>query len=119
MNLFLLILLTLVLIGLEFGGDYVLTNVDAPKMARYGYGVLIYILIAFLWAHLVVNRNKTSLAFINGVWQIGSVVVITILSWIILKEQYNTMDIVGIVISIIGLVILCISSYMRTLQLPK
>ena len=80
-------LVILVLTALEFAGDYALT-----LQKSFGFGVLLYALIGGVWGWFIQNRQQfdANLARVNAAWQVGSIIVISLLSRYVLQEYQWT-----------------------------
>jgi multidrug transporter EmrE-like cation transporter len=97
------------LIGLEFLGDYLLTLPDRKlsSLMRFFSGFVTYAILGALWCMAVFFRKHMSLSLgtLNVLWQAGSVVVISVLSIVLLKEAYNGYMVAGIIFVLIGLLL--------------
>ena len=103
----LLITLFILLILIECFGDlafhYSITQSNYKKVKCW-IGLLLYMMMGYVYFNIL--KNYDNLAVPNALYQGLSVVAVTLLSLIILKEQISRQKVIGICIVILGL--LCV-----------
>ena len=109
------IFVVLIISGLEFSADYLITKKDTFNY-RLLLGIFLYLVIGVIWGVLIFYRKqfKFNLSVINALWQVGSILLIFILSRYILKEKTNNVVIAGLLVSIVGIIVCGIGNYQIT-----
>ena len=109
------IVVVLIISGLEFTADYLITKNNNITYTLV-FGIFLYLVIGIIWGLLIFYRNnfQYNLSVINALWQVLSILLIFILSKYILKEKTNNVIIIGLVISVIGIIISGIGNYQIT-----
>lgn len=109
--LWLVIILSIILISIEFSGDFVLTYKPTWSVSkRLFIAVFLYFILGLCWCLMVLYRDQLdiSLAMLNLLWQAGSAFSITCLSVLLLKEHVTT---VGWISQFVVLIGFCIAVY--------
>ena len=109
----------LLLTSFEFIGDLLYTR-DTSFHGAFWPGLVFYILIGIIWGAMLIYREtlQINIAAINAIWQVLSLIVITILSYLILKERTHTVAYVGMGISGLGLILVVIGEFLKEKKLP-
>ena len=109
------IVVVLIISGLEFTADYLITKNENITNTLF-LGIFLYLVIGIIWGLLIFYRNKFqyNLSVVNALWQVLSILLIFILSKYILKEKTNNVIIIGLIISILGIIISGIGNYQIT-----
>ena len=103
-----LVLFSIILISIEFSGDYVLTHVKKwSSLKRFLIAVFLYFLLGLFWCVLVIHRERltVSLSALNLLWQTGSILSITALSHFLLKEHISLLGWISQLIILVGFTI--------------
>ena len=77
------------------------------KSVQLSLGVLGYIAVAFLF-YLFLKYFKGSFAFANAIWQIGNIILITLISMFLFNTKLNFVQWIGFSLLIIGLILFSI-----------
>ena len=99
------IIFATLLVFIEFSGDYVLTHMSQWSTSkRLSIAVLIYFILGLSWCVMVIHRDSlnVSLAMLNLLWQTGSILSITSLSYFILKEHVSVIGWISQIIILLG-----------------
>ena len=109
------IVVVLIISGFEFTADYLITKNNNITYTFF-LGIFLYLVIGIIWGLLIFYRNQFqyNLSVVNALWQVLSILLIFILSKYILKEKTNNVIIIGLVISVIGIIISGIGNYQIT-----
>lgn len=106
------ILILLVLIAVEAGAELFLTeatqNTSKKKNLFLLLGVVSYILVAIIFYFMI--KQQRELTVINTIWQGANIVVVSLCSVIFLKEKLSKLQILGIILTIIGIVLVDLKS---------
>lgn len=96
--------LLLLLVLVELIGEYFLYNSSKTKNMNYLYlGIASYIMVAYIFYMVLKNRN--SLVISNILWQGLNIIMVSLFSYLILKEKLLTRQIIGIILIFIGLLL--------------
>lgn len=79
------------------------------KSEQLSLGVIGYIGVAFLF-YLFLKYFKGSFAFANAIWQIGNIIIITLISMFLFNTKLNTFQWIGFSLLIIGLILFSIET---------
>jgi multidrug transporter EmrE-like cation transporter len=67
-------------------------------------GMLCYMLVAYLF-YIFLNRFKGSFSLANIIWQVSNILLVTAISFVFFKTKMNSIQWIGYVLLIIGLVL--------------
>jgi multidrug transporter EmrE-like cation transporter len=67
-------------------------------------GIIAYIFVAILFYWLV--KLEKNMAIVNTIWQAANIVIVTTISYFIFKENLNNMQILGIILSCVGILLI-------------
>ena len=96
--------LLLLLVLVELMGEYLLYSSSKMNNSNYLYlGVVAYIIVAYIFYMILKRRN--TLAISNILWQGSNIIIVSLFSYLILKEKLLTRQIIGIVVTFIGLLL--------------
>ena len=79
------------------------------KSVQLSLGVIGYIAVAFLF-YLFLKYFKGSFAFANAIWQIGNIILITLISMFLFNTKLNFVQWIGFSLLIIGLILFSIEN---------
>ena len=103
MNYIYLYLLIVILIILEV---FAMTTIEYSannKNYYYVIGILLYMLIGFLLYKILINSN---LAKTNAIWNVISIILVTLISVIYFKEELTIYTKFGIIFAVISIIFL-------------
>ena len=96
--------LLLLLVLVELMGEYLLYTSSKMNNNNYLYlGMVTYIIVAYIF-YMILKRRKT-LVISNILWQGSNIIIMGLFSYLILKEKLLTRQIIGIVVTFIGLLL--------------
>lgn len=98
----------LVLILIEAVAESVLTKgskeLNNQKVILWvSLGTLLYVLVAILF--YIIIKIQGDLTVLNTVWQGANVIIISIFAYFFLKERISKVQIIGIILTILGIII--------------
>lgn len=100
-TLFLLFLLIL----LEVAGEYLIKISTSHNNLKYLYfGMIIYLLVGLCFYFYI--KTGKSFAVLNTIWQGANVVIVGLLSYFVLKEKLSKKQIIGILITLLGITLI-------------
>lgn len=67
-------------------------------------GIIAYIFVAILFYWLV--KLEKNMAIVNTLWQTANIVIVTVISYFMFKENLNNMQIVGITLAFLGILLI-------------
>ena len=79
------------------------------KSVQLSLGILGYVAVAFLF-YLFLKYFKGSFAFANAIWQIGNIILITLISMFLFNTKLNFVQWIGFSLLIIGLILFSIEN---------
>lgn len=69
-----------------------------------GIGMFLYMFIALIYYYIL--KNKTKLSVGNALWNVGTIVSVTLISYFIFGQKLNLYQIIGILFCCIGVFLL-------------
>lgn len=106
MKLIVIILLCLIIV-IEACAEIFLTKASNTKNNKLyiwlGLGILTYIIVSIIFYFLIKERKE--LGKLNTIWQGANIVLITLFSIFFLKEHLSIINIIGIITTIIGIML--------------
>ena len=67
-------------------------------------GIFAYIFVAILFYWLV--KIEKNMAVVNTIWQAANIVIVTLISYFMFKENLNNMQILGIIFAFVGILLI-------------
>ena len=97
------------LLGAEVGGQYAIAEFVTQKAARKKIslmvlGVVLYLLIPFLFLWLLRTQQKLTVA--NTMWQAMNIFIVALLGYFVFKESLSPFQIVGIGLALVATVLM-------------
>lgn len=103
MKLIILFLLSLLII-FEIFGEFILKKSHTDNNILYLFlGILSYTFVGLIFYFFI--KHGESFAVMNTIWQGTNIIVLTLLSFFILKEKLNVFQIAGILLTLVGIIL--------------